>query len=87
MMTRSMIRVASSTTGELLATGSHDRLHVWAVKVHTASQCLSPNSRFALSQDWQLLRTFKSQGGITDVSWSPSGDLQRADSFDAHRCV
>jgi len=50
-----VVALAFDPHSEFLATGSHDRLHIWAVK------------------DWTLRRTFKSPGGITDISWSPDG--------------
>jgi len=40
-----------SPNGEMLATASHDRVHVWVVK------------------DGALVRTFKGDGGVSDVTW------------------
>jgi len=43
--------VCFSPNGEMLATTSHDRVHVWVVK------------------DGAVVRTFKGDSGVSDISW------------------
>lgn len=63
----------SAGNAEYLATGSHDRLHVWSLKDSVKEVGAGAGTKADAAPSAALVRTFKSEGGINDLTWSADG--------------